>query len=199
MYVPIRRHLLCACLAAGVFPPVAASTPRRAGRAGPAGPALLTLTGAVRPNCGPLDPALDQMMAKQQIAFDRAHTFDFAAPAALPATTIRPTLEHDARPHTLRGPLLAEVLAAAGAPVDNAALPLALRAIDGYTVPLMLGEARRLGVIVATHLDGAPMPLGGLGPLWAVLDADRIAELAAKPLAERFAQCPWGLYHVAVG
>ena len=169
MYVPIRRHLLCACLAAGVFPPVAASTPRRAG---PAGPALLTLTGAVRPNCGPLDPALDQMMAKQQIAFDRAHTFDFAAPAALPATTIRPTLEHDARPHTLRGPLLADVLAAAGAPADGAT-PLALRAIDGYRVPITLAEARRLGLIVATHLDGAPMPLGGLGPLWAVLDADR--------------------------
>jgi len=195
VYVPIRRHLLCACLAAGVFPPVAASTPRRAG---PAGPALLTLTGAVRPNCGPLDPALDQMMAKQQIAFDRAHTFDFAAPAALPATTIRPTLEHDARPHTLRGPLLADVLAAAGAPADGAT-PLALRAIDGYRVPITLAEARRLGLIVATHLDGAPMPLGGLGPLWAVLDADRIPELAANPLPERFAQCPWGLYHVAVG
>ena len=195
MYVPIRRHLLCACLAAGVFPPVAASTPRRAG---PAGPALLTPTGAVRPNCGPLDPALDQMMAKQQIAFDRAHTFDFAAPAALPATTIRPTLEHDARPHTLRGPLLADVLAAAGAPADGAT-PLALRAIDGYRVPITLAEARRLGLIVATHLDGAPMPLGGLGPLWAVLDADRIPELAANPLPERFAQCPRGLYHVAVG
>ena len=195
MYVPIRRHLLCACLAAGVFPPVAASTPRRAG---PAGPALLTLTRAVRPNCGPLDPALDQMMAKQQIAFDRAHTFDFAAPAALPATTIRPTLEHDARPHTLRGPLLADVLAAAGAPADGAT-PLALRAIDGYRVPITLAEALRLGLIVATHLDGAPMLLGGLGPLWAVLDADRIPELAANPLPERFAQCPWGLYHVAVG
>ncbi|MDO5626117.1 MAG: molybdopterin-dependent oxidoreductase [Pseudomonadota bacterium] len=164
-----------------------------------AAPALLTLTGAVRANRGPLDKALDQMLAKHQITFERAHAFDFAALTALPARQMRPTLEYDARPHTLRGPLLADVLAAAGAPVDNAALPLALRAIDGYTVPITLGDARRLGLIVATHLDGAPMPLGGLGPLWAVLDADRIPELAAKPLAERFAQCPWGLYHVAVG
>ena len=90
------------------------------------------------------------------------------------------------------------MLAAAGAPADGAT-PLALRAIDGYRVPITLAEARRLGLIVATHLDGAPMPLGGLGPLWAVLDADRIPELAANPLPERFAQCPWGLYHVAVG
>ena len=75
---------------------------------------------------------------------------------------------------------------------------LALRALDGYTARLSLGEARRLGLIVATHLDGQPMALGGLGPLWAVLDADRIPELAAKPLAERFAVCPWGLYHIGV-
>ena len=43
------------------------------------------------------------------------------------------------------------------------------------------------------------MALGSLGPLWAVLDADRLPELAAKPLAERFAVCPWGLYHIGVG
>lgn len=195
-----KRSFLTATLAAGsaLGLSACAGTGLRSRRTVPAGPALLTLTGAVRPNRGPLDKALDQMMAKQQIAFERAHALDFAALAALPATAIRPTLEYDAKVHALRGPLLAEVLAAAGAPQDGAT-PLTLRAIDGYTVPMTLADARRLRLIVATHLDGAPMPLGGLGPLWAVLDADRIPELAAKPLPERFAQCPWGLYHVAVG
>lgn len=42
------------------------------------------------------------------------------------------------------------------------------------------------------------MPLGGLGPLWAVHDADRLAELAKLPPAPRFAACPWALYHVEV-
>jgi hypothetical protein len=42
------------------------------------------------------------------------------------------------------------------------------------------------------------MPLGGLGPLWAVYDADRVPEMAAKPVNERFAVCPWGLYHIDV-
>ena len=194
-----KRRFLATLAASGALGLSACAGPGRHGHGGGVGPALLTLTGAVRPNRGPLDKALDQMMAKQQITFERAHAWDFAALSSLPARDMRPTLEYDARPHTLRGPLLADVLAAAGAPVHAAALPLALRAIDGYTVPISLGEARRLGLIVATHLDGAPMPLGGLGPLWAVLDADRIPELAAKPLPERFAQCPWGLYHVTVG
>lgn len=194
-----KHHFLAASLAAGTAAALSACASPNARGPGAAGPALLTLTGAVRPNRGPLDKALDQMMAKQQITFERAHALDFAALTALPAHDMRPTLEYDARPHRLRGPLLTDVLAAAGSPPQDAALPLALRAIDGYTVPITLGEARRLGLIVATHLDGAPIPLGGLGPLWAVLDADRIPELAAKPLPERFAQCPWGLYHVAVG
>lgn len=194
-----KRRFLATSLAAGAATALSACAGPAMRGPGATGPALLTLTGAVRPNRGPLDPALDQMMAKQQIRFERAHALDFAALSRLPAREMRPTLEYDARPHTLRGPLLTDMLTAAGAPMQDAALPLALRAIDGYTVPITVGEARRLGFIVATHLDGAPMPLGGLGPLWAMLDADRIAELAARPLPERFAQCPWGLYHVAVG
>jgi len=73
-----------------------------------------------------------------------------------------------------------------------------MRAVDGYNAELSLGELRRLGFIVATHLDGQPMPLGGLGPLWAVYDADRHADMAARPLPERYAHCPWGLYHLEV-
>lgn len=162
------------------------------------GPTLLTVTGAIgRGNRGPLDKALDQMMAKQQLAFDRAHVFDFEALRAMPATTIRPTLEYDAKAHTLRGPLLSQVVEATGARMDPTH-KLVLRAIDGYNVTLTLAQARRYRFIVATHLDGQPMPLGGLGPLWAVYDADRHPDMMARPLPERYAQCPWGLYHVDV-
>jgi hypothetical protein len=51
---------------------------------------------------------------------------------------------------------------------------------------------------VATQRDGRPLALGGLGPLWAVYDADRFPDRVAKPLSERFANCPWGLYHIDV-
>ena len=156
------------------------------------------MTGAIgRPNRGPFDPALDQMMHKQKISFERAFAFDYAMLANLPAFNIKPTLEYDGKPHVLRGPLLLDVLAFAGArPADSARL--VLRAVDGFAVTISVEKARRQRFMVATQLDGKPMPLGGLGPLWAVVDADRIAELAAKPLAERFADCPWALYHIEV-
>jgi hypothetical protein len=184
-----RQFLGSAALAA--LAPAAAQA-----AAGARGPVLLTITGAIgRSNRGPLDPALDQMMHKQQLQFDRAFTFDFAELTRLPARTIRPTVEYDAKPHTLRGPLLTNVLGQAGA--ANAGKVL-LRAVDGYAVELPLAQARSLGFIIVTHLDGQAMPLGGLGPLWAVYDADRVPEMANKTLAQRFANCPWGTYHIAV-
>ena len=42
------------------------------------------------------------------------------------------------------------------------------------------------------------MNLGGLGPLWAVDDADRHPDMMAKALAERFGACPWGFYHLKI-
>jgi hypothetical protein len=164
----------------------------------PDGPALLTVTGAIAgSNRGPFDAALDQMMHKHGVGFRKAYVFDDAALRALPAVTIKPTLEYDGKPHLLRGPLLVDLLARAGARLEDRTV-LVLRAVDGYNVELPLAQARARRFIVATHVDGKPMPLGGLGPLWAVYDADRVPEMAALPLGQRFAACPWALYHIDV-
>lgn len=188
-----KRQFLATAAAGGLVlaaRPAAAAAPAR-------GPGLLTVTGAIgRGNRGPSDPKLDPMLDKFKTRFDKAHVFDFAAIAALKAVTIRPTLE-DGKVHTLKGPLLADVLKAAGSPAADAT-KLALRAVDGYTSEMDLAQARARRFIVATHLDGAPMNLGGTGPLWAVFDADRIPEVAAKPLGERYAGCPWALFHIDV-
>jgi hypothetical protein len=188
-----RRFLLAGALGAIGVPSLAA------GAAGArTGPGLLTVTGAItRSNRGPIDPALDQLMVKHGRTFDKAWEFDAAMLARLPAVTIRPTLEYDARPHQLSGPLLASVLGAAGVSA-GAAVMLTLRAIDGYAVAVSLADASRYRMIVATTIDGMPMSLGGLGPLWAVYDADRIPEFADKPLKQRFALSPWGLYLIEV-
>ena len=162
------------------------------------GPGVLTLGGAIGAgNRGPLDPALDQLMVKQKVSFEKAHVFDFAALTALPAVTIKPTLEYDSKPHSLKGPLLTDVVKAAGVRGGDGTR-LMMRAVDGYVAPLTLADARKFRFIAATHLDGAPMPLGGLGPVWAVYEADRFPEVAAKPLSERFAGCPWGCYYIEV-
>lgn len=189
-----KRHFLGALAGGGAALPLAGlSQTAKASKA--ASPALLTVTGNItKTNRGPLDAVLDQMMAKQKLAFDKARAFTFAELAGLPAVTIRPTLEYDQNRHALTGPLLATVLQACGATGSK----LAMRAIDGYAPIISLGDAQKYRFIVATHLDGRPMPLGGLGPLWAVYEADSFPEMAAKPVDQRFALCPWGLYHIDV-
>ena len=195
-----KRHFLNASFAGATAGALAlpswAAAPDR--RRGAAGPALLTVSGSIGAgNRGPLDPALDQMMAKQKIAFDKAQVFDFEAVSALPAVVIRPTLEYDGKQHTLKGPLLLDVIKACGAAIGENTV-LFVRAVDGYAAQISAADARKYRYIVATHLDGRPMALGGLGPLWAVYDADRFADMAAKPLPARFASCPWAAYHIEV-
>lgn len=187
-----RDFLAAAALAPAALPAMAQGVagPRRS-------PVLLTVTGAIgRTNRGPVDPMLDQMMVKQKITFDKAYGFDFPALAALPAVTIRPTLEYDGKVHTLRGPLLTTVLKAVRASSERGTL--AMRAVDGYAPTISVADARKYRFIVATMLDGKPMPLGGLGPLWAVFEPDRFPDMAGKPLDQRFAKCPWAVYHIDV-
>lgn len=192
---PRRQFLNAAAIGAVAAPSLAlAQHAPKASR----GPILLTVSGRIGAgNRGAFDPVLDQMMGKQKIQFDKAHVFDFAALTALPAVTIKPTLEYDSKPHTLKGPLLADVMKAAGVKLTDKTT-LFLRAVDGYAAQVTAAEASKYRFIVATHLDGQPMALGGLGPLWAVYDADRFPDMAAKPLPARFAWCPWATYHIEV-
>jgi hypothetical protein len=204
-----KRQFLAASLGAAATLPALAQTEApapapapSAGGHGPGntarglqGPALLTVTGpTVRANRKTFDPEFDQMMAKQKLAFKNAHAFDFGTLNAMPATTIEPTLEYDKKKHKLSGPLLLDVLKAAG--VNGDRYRLVLRGIDGFSPVVPVSHAARYGFIVATRLDGDPMPLGGLGPLWVVYEADKFADMAAKPLEERFSLCPWGVYHI---
>ena len=188
-----RDFLAAAVLGSAAVPALAQDKSASKGRTS----ALLTVTGAIgKTNRGPFDPVVDQMMGKQKIAFDKAYTFDFAALAALPSATITPTLEYDNKPHTLRGPRLADVLKAAQ--ISPNATKLAMRAVDGYSPAISIADARKYRFIVALYLDGKPMALGGLGPLWGIYDADRFPDMAAKPVDQRFALCPWAVYHIDV-
>ena len=191
----LHSSLLGAVVTGSVLPSVAQAQngPKIA-----AGPTLLTVSGLIGAgNRGAFDPALDQMMGKQKLQFSKAHAFDFAALSALPAVTIKPTLEYDSKAHSLKGPLLLEVMKACGVKVTPKTA-FFLRAVDGYAAQISAAEAAKYGFIVATHLDGRPMALGGLGPLWGVYDADRFPDKMAKPLPERFGNCPWATYHIEV-
>lgn len=189
---------MLAGLGAGVAAMPVKAGGKAASRIATKGPALLTISGLIGAgNRGALDPALDRLLAKQNVAFDKAHIFDAAALAALPQVSIQPTLEYDSKRHTLQGPLLLDAVRATGAKVGDQTA-LLLRAIDGYAVQVDASEAMKRRFILATHIDGQPMALGGLGPVWTVYEPDRFADMAAKPLKERFSLCPWATYHIEV-
>jgi hypothetical protein len=188
-----KRHFLSALAAAGALPSLARPAPKSA-----RGPALLTVTGAIaKPNRGAFDPVTDQMMHKQKLHFDKAYAFDFPALDGLPPVTIRPVLEYDRKQHVLSGPLLLDVLKAAGAPLDGT-VRLTLRAVDGYAVTLTVAQAQAQRFIVALRMDGAAMALGGLGPLWAIYEPEQVPEMAGRAVQDRFGSCPWALYHIDV-
>ena len=157
---------------------------------------ILTLTGSIdRTNRPKMDGVTDQLMHKHGIQFERAWSLTLADLEKLPARLINPTMEYDARPHQLKGPALLDVLGLAGI---SKARPsrLLLHGIDGYSPEISFDQAHNF--VVATHLDGAVLAVGGFGPLFAIVDADRIADRAQKPLPQRFADCPWGLYCIEV-
>lgn len=189
-----KRDFLARSALLGVVPMACAQAASHPSR----GPVLLTVSGAItHANRGPLDPALDQMMAKHGIQFDKALALDAAALGRMPAVQIKPTLEYDAKVHRLSGPLISTVLEAAGVSMHSA-LSIGLRAVDGYNVALSLSDLQTYRMVLATHIDGLPLALGGLGPQWAVYDADRLPAFKDLPLKQRFGLCPWGLYHIDV-
>ena len=189
-----KRQFLCSTAAAALLPAV---TPALADAPGKSVP-LLTIGGAITGgNRGPVDPVLDQLLVRHGVKFSTALALDAERLRQLPRIDIRPTLEYDEKPHKLSGPLLTALLAEAGVDVGPA-LRVGLRAIDGYNVTLGAEEIRAYRMIVATHIDDQPLALGGLGPQWAVHDADNLPAFKNKPVKERFASCPWGLYYIDV-
>lgn len=188
-----RRGFLATASFAGLV-----QAPMALARKDDAGPALLTVgVDIARGNRGALDPSLDQLMSKHGVSFAKAFAFDAWTLQRLGRLTIRPTLEYDQKPHTLTGPLLTKVLEAAGADT-GAALQIGIRAIDGYRVEIALKDIAAYRMILATHLDGRALPLGGLGPQWAVFDPAGVPAFSDKPLKEQFALCPWGAYYIDV-
>lgn len=189
-----KRRFLTAAAAATALPALSAHAETKASR----GPGILTISGAIgKTNRGPLDPLLDPLMVKQGVKFDKAMVLDATALLKLPAVKIKPSISYDEKPHELAGPLVSSVIELAGVKPE-AEVSLGLKAVDGYTVVLLLKDLRRMKMIVATHMDGQPLALGGFGPLWAIYEADKAPDQQDKPLKERFGLCPWALYHIDV-
>jgi len=80
------------------------------------GPVVLTITGQVgAPNRGAIDPETDKFLSFFEVESEKAFTMSLADLQALPVVSIKADFPMGGAVHSFSGPLLADVLAAAGA------------------------------------------------------------------------------------
>lgn len=155
------------------------------------GPVLLTVTGDVgAPNRGPVDPDYDKLFIFNEVNFDKAREFDLADLEKLPQATVRADFPKGGAETEFSGPLLRDVLAAAGATGET----VTVQAMDGYAVELPLAEAVEKGAVVALERDGKPLGIGDFGPTQIVFPRAERADLRDMPDDWWI----WQIYHIDV-
>lgn len=126
----------------------------------PTGPVVLSFTGRVRsPNAG----------ANPGIRAD----FDMAMLERLPQTSFTTRTPWYAQARKFTGPLLRDLLAAAGANGST----LRLVALNDYWVEIPVEDTALHDVIVARLLDDKPMAVRDKGPLFVIYPFDSSPEL----------------------
>jgi hypothetical protein len=115
--------------------------------------------------------------------------FDMPALERMKQRTIRTATPWYDQPREFTGPLLRDVLAAAGVPVTAKGLAR-FTALNDYRVEIPLEDAREHDVIVARLLDGAPMSVRQKGPLFVMYPFD---EKPALRTTVYFSRCIWQL------
>jgi len=140
----------------------------------PTGAVVLTLTGRVRaPNDGSVA------------------NFDMPMLARLPQSHFTTATPWYAQPRKFSGPLLRDVLAAAGAQGTT----LRAVALNDYWVEIPFDDSARHDVIVARLLDDKPMAVRDKGPLFVIYPFDARPELRTPVYYSRSA---WQLRTIEV-
>ena len=109
--------------------------------------------------------------------------FDISQLAKLPQHSFTTKTPWYTEPKTFSGPLLRDVLAAAGA----SGTALRAVALNDYKIDIPFEDARRHDVIIAMLLDGKPMPVREKGPLFIIYPFDSKSELRSERYYSRSA------------
>ncbi|MES2100719.1 MAG: molybdopterin-dependent oxidoreductase [Pseudomonadota bacterium] len=156
-------------LAAAALLAALVAAPARALEA-PAGKVVLTVRGAL---AHPND--------------NGAASFDLALLQTLPQHSFTTRTPWYPRPHKFSGALLADLLAAAGAP---AGATLKAVALNDYRVEIPADDVTRHGAMLAWLLDDKPMSVRERGPLVVIYPFDDRAELRT---AVHYSRAIWQL------
>ncbi|WP_051709991.1 molybdopterin-dependent oxidoreductase [Andreprevotia chitinilytica] len=140
----------------------------------PKGPVVLTLTGkVVQKNHGEAADFDDDMLGR------------------LPQKKMTVPTPWYPTPQTFEGPLLRDVLKAAGA----SGAKLDFKALNDYTITIPGEDADKYDVIVARRLNGKPMSIREKGPLFVMYPFDTKPELRE---GEFYRRCAWQLSQIVV-
>jgi len=131
----------------------------------PKGPVILTLSG---------DISLTN--AAGEARFDRAMLL------ALPQQEIATSTDWTDGVPAFRGPLLRDVLAAAGAQGQS----LRAIALNDYSAIIPRTDAERYDIVLAMEMDGKRLRVRDKGPLWIVYPRDRHPELRDEATTARW-------------
>jgi hypothetical protein len=140
----------------------------------PTGEVVLTVRGSVRK---PNDGTLAQ--------------FDMSMLEALPQSSFSTRTPWYAQPRRFTGPLLRDVLDAAGAEGSV----LRLTALNDYRVDMPFDDVRRHDVMLARLLDDRPMAVRDKGPLFVIYPFDAQPELRR---ATYYSRAAWQLRIIEV-
>lgn len=155
------------------------------------GPVVLTVAGNVaNANRGPVDPFDDGFFNSGQIAFDKAAAFGISDLEALGLKRLEVCYPDWPRGFVFEGPLLADVLAKAGA-TGNV---VRVQALDGYAAEISMEEVQKYPIILAIKRDGQFLGIGDRGPAWVVFPRDDYLELKARDDSKWV----WAVYYIHV-
>lgn len=115
--------------------------------------------------------------------------FDMAAIERLAQRTLTATTPWYAGARRFTGPLLRDVLAAAGVPADAAGQARCV-ALNDYKVDIPLDDLRRFDVVMARLIDDKPISVREKGPLFVIYPFDERPELRTSLY---YGRCIWQL------
>ncbi|MCA8868535.1 MAG: hypothetical protein KDA67_07785 [Rhodobacteraceae bacterium] len=154
-------------------------------------PTMLTVTGDVtNPNRAGFSQDNDKFFGHYDVDFKNAAMFSFDKLQGLKTVSVKADFPKGRQVHTYEGPLLADVLAAAGA----AGKTVTVQALDGYAVEAPLEEMIAKGAVVAYKRDGKMFGIGDFGPTQIVFPRAERDDL--KDMNDDL--WVWSIFHIRV-
>ncbi|WP_050530561.1 hypothetical protein [Pseudaestuariivita atlantica] len=155
------------------------------------GPVILTVTGNLAaPTRQAYSEADDKFFGYQDVDFDMAAQFDVGKLMGLELHTVKADFPKGGQVYSFEGPLLADVLKAAGADGKT----ITVQALDGYAVEADVADLVDAGAVVALSRDGQPFAIGDYGPTQIVFPRAERADLADMSDDNWV----WSIYHINV-